>query len=69
MTVGQLMSTVRANQYTPEKASQELDLPLPAICEALAYYAENRDLIEMEASEERRRVGERGLPLEPKDLP
>ena len=69
LTVGQLVSTVRANRYTPEQASEELELPLAAIHEAQAYYAEYRDLIEMEASEERRRLAERGYPLEPKDLP
>jgi uncharacterized protein (DUF433 family) len=69
MTVGQLVSTVRANRYTPEQAGENLDLPVAAINEALVYYAEHRDLIEMEASEERRRLGERGFPLEPKDLP
>src|SRR4051794_3476914 len=69
MTVGQLVSTVRANRYTPEQASAELELPLAAIYEALAYEAEHRELIELEASEERRRLGERGYPLEPKDLP
>src|SRR6266404_299275 len=51
MTVGQLVSTVRANRHTPEQASEELELPLAAIYEALEYYAEQRDLIEMEASE------------------
>jgi uncharacterized protein (DUF433 family) len=69
MTVGQLVSTVRSNRLTPEQASDNLDLPLAAICEALTYYAENRGLIELEASEERRRLAQRGLPLEPKDLP
>ena len=69
MTVGLFVSTVRANRYTPEQASEELELPLAAINEALEYYAENRELIEMEASEERRLIGERGYPLEPKDLP
>jgi uncharacterized protein (DUF433 family) len=69
MTVGQLVSTIRANRYTPEQAGDELELPPAAIQEALAYYAENRELIEMEACEERRRVSERGYPLEPKDLP
>ena len=69
MTVGQLVSTVRANRLTPEQASENLDLPLAAICEALTYYAENRGLIELEACEERRRLAQRGLPLEPKDLP
>src|SRR5262245_15537451 len=56
MTVGQLVSTIRANRYTPEQASEQLELPLPAINEALAYYQEHRELIEMEASEERRRL-------------
>lgn len=69
MTVGQLVSTVRANRYSPEQASEELELPVAAIQEALAYYAENRALIEMEATEERRRLAERGCALEPKDLP
>jgi len=57
MTVGQLVSTVRANKYTPEQASEELELPLAAIHEALEYYADHRGLIEIEASEERRLVG------------
>jgi uncharacterized protein (DUF433 family) len=69
MTVGQLVSTMRANRLTPEQASANLDLPLAAIDEALAYEAENRGLIELEACEERRRLAQRGLPLEPKDLP
>jgi uncharacterized protein (DUF433 family) len=68
MTVGQLVSTVRANQYTPEQASDDLELPVQAIHEALAYYAEHRALIELEASEERRRLAERGFALEPKNL-
>jgi uncharacterized protein (DUF433 family) len=69
MTVGQLVSTIRANRMSPEQASDSLDLPLAAIYEALTYYAENRGLIELEASEERRRLAQRGLPLEPKDRP
>ena len=56
LTVGQLISTMRANRYTAEQASDELEIPLPAINEALAYYAENQDLIELEACEERRRL-------------
>jgi hypothetical protein len=69
MTVGQLVSTMRANRLTPEQASANLELPLAAIYEALTYEAENRGLIELEACEERRRLAQRGLPLEPKDLP
>jgi uncharacterized protein (DUF433 family) len=68
MTVGQLVSTIRANHYTTEQASQELELPSAAIEEALTYYQENRELIEMEASEEKRRLAQRGYALEPKDL-
>jgi uncharacterized protein (DUF433 family) len=69
ITVGQLVSTIRANKLTPEQASEDLELPLEAIQEALAYYAENRELIAGEASEERRRLAERGYALEPEDLP
>lgn len=69
MTVGQLISTLRANRMSLEQASDRLDLPLAAICEALTYYAENRALIELEASEERRRLAQRGFALEPKALP
>jgi uncharacterized protein (DUF433 family) len=69
MTVGQMVSTLRANQLSPEQASQDLELPLEAIHEALTYYTENRALIELEAAEERRRLTERGYPLEPQHLP
>ena len=69
LTVGQLLSTLRANQLTPEQASANLELPLAAIYEALAYSAENWNLIELEAAEERRFLAERGYPLEPEDLP
>jgi len=69
MTVGQLVSTVRANRLTPEQAAEELDLPVAAIQEALNYFDENRALIELEAAEERRRLAQRGYALEPKDLP
>ena len=68
-TVGQLVSTVLANRLTPEQASENLDLPVEAIKEALAYYEENRSLIQLEASEERRRLAEAGYRLEPENLP
>ena len=68
MTVGQLVSVVRANRLTPEEASEELELPLEAIHEALAYYEEKKALIQHEASEERRYLAEKGYALEPKDL-
>ena len=69
MTVGQLMSTIRANQLSPEQASEDLELPLNAIQEAISYFTENQALIELEAAEERRRLAQRGYPLEPQHLP
>jgi hypothetical protein len=68
MTVGQLVSHIRANRYSPEKASENLELPLEAIQEALAYYEGNRELIQREAAKERRLLAECGVALEPKDL-
>lgn len=68
MTVGQLVSTLRSNRLSPEQASEDLDLLLEAIQEALTYYAGNRTLLELEAAEERRRLAERGHPLEPQNL-
>lgn len=68
ITVGQLVSTIRANRYTPEEASKDLELPLEAIQEALAYYEQNKELIQSEAAEERRYLAEKGYALEPKDL-
>lgn len=68
MTVGQLVSTIRAQKYSPEQASEDFELPIGAIYEALTYHAENRDLIEREVTEERRHARELGIPLEPEDL-
>ncbi len=69
MTVGQLVSVVVPNGLTPEQASADLDLPVEAVREALAYYAENRDLIQSEAQREREYLAERGYALEPPALP
>lgn len=69
MTVGQLVSHIRANRLSIDQAGSEFDLPVEAVQEALAYYEANRALIELEATEERRRLAQRGLALEPKDLP
>jgi uncharacterized protein (DUF433 family) len=69
LTVGQLVSTIRANHFSPEQASADLGLPLEVIHEALTYYAENQALIQLEAAEERRRLSERGYSLEPQHLP
>jgi hypothetical protein len=50
-------------------ASQDPGVPLEGIHEALTYYTENRAGIELKAAEERRRLNERGYPLEPRPLP
>jgi uncharacterized protein (DUF433 family) len=70
LTVGQLVSTIGANNLSTEQASENLDLPREAIEEALDYYAKNRPLIEAEASAERNWLRERGYLREPPtDLP
>ncbi len=68
LTVGQLISTVKANNLTPGEAADDLRLPVEAIEEALKYYEQNRALIEREAEEERRRLEKKGYTLEPQDL-
>jgi uncharacterized protein (DUF433 family) len=68
MTVGQLVSTVRANRLSVEAAAKDLELPREAVQEALDYCAANEALIQLEAGEERRRLAQRGYPVEPQDL-
>jgi hypothetical protein len=53
------------NQMTPEEAADDWDLPLEAVEEIIRYCEANRELIDMEADEERRRLLERGVQLEP----
>lgn len=65
MTVGQLVATMRANNMSPEDAASNLDLPLPQIEEALAYYAANHELIDAELREEKRRLQAKGYVVEP----
>jgi uncharacterized protein (DUF433 family) len=69
LTVGQLMSTIRANGLTPDQASDAFDLPVAAIQEAITYYDQNRSLIELEATEERSRLARKGYKLEPQSVP
>ncbi len=56
LTVGQLADVIRANNYSPEAAAAEFDLPLEAVREALDYCERNGDLVAAEAAEERRRT-------------
>jgi uncharacterized protein (DUF433 family) len=61
ITVWQLIGAMRAGGYTKEQAAENYDLPVEAVEEAMAYYNENRGLIEAEVEEEGRRLREAGL--------
>ena len=68
MTVGQLISTIRANNYSLEIASENLDLPEDVIREAMLYYEQNKELIQQEAATERQALAAKGFKLEPPPL-
>jgi uncharacterized protein (DUF433 family) len=61
MTVWQLLCWMWANKMTPEEVAQGFNLPVDAVYEALDYYAKHRELLESEAEEEERRLGDKGL--------
>lgn len=69
MTVGQLVATMQAAAMTPEQAADRLDLPVAQVQEALAYYEADRELVDAEFREEKRRLLDRGLALEPIAIP
>jgi uncharacterized protein (DUF433 family) len=50
-----------ANEMTPEQAAENWDLPLRAIYEVIHYCESHRDLIKLEADEERYRLAEQGV--------
>lgn len=54
MTAGQLVGHVNGNQWTPEEAARQFDLPVEAVLEARQYVEANRELIEAETVEEER---------------
>jgi hypothetical protein len=56
---------LQTQQMTHEAAAVNWDLPLPAIEEIMRYCEGHRELLEMEADEERRRLLEEGVSLEP----
>ncbi|WP_199249573.1 hypothetical protein [[Phormidium] sp. ETS-05] len=55
-----------ANQMSPEEAAENWELPIPAIHEVFRYCETHQELLAMEASEERCRLEEQGVSLEPK---
>lgn len=60
MTVWHLIGTLRAHGMTKEETAADLDLPVEAVEEALAYYQENRAMIEAEVEAEGRWMREHG---------
>lgn len=55
-----------ANKMTPEEAAENWNLPLCAIHEAVRYCESHTELLKLEAEEERYRLEEQGVSLEPK---
>lgn len=60
MTVGQLISTMQANDLTVEETAIDLELPVEQVKEALTYYQHHKTLIELEAQEEAARLISKG---------
>lgn len=56
LTTGQLVSSMEANGQSIEDAAADWDLNVEAVAEAVDYVARNRELIEAEFAEERRRT-------------
>jgi uncharacterized protein (DUF433 family) len=61
-TIWQDMMT---NDMSAEQAAENWDLPLAAIYETINYCENNRELLKLEADEERYRLEARGVSLEP----
>lgn len=54
------------NKLTREQAADNWDLPLEAVDEIISYCESNKELLEMEAAEEKRRLEQKGISVEPK---
>ncbi|MDJ0600175.1 MAG: hypothetical protein QNJ37_15210 [Crocosphaera sp.] len=56
---------MRVNELTPEEVSENKEIPLAAVHEAIEYCNNNQDLLEQEAQCERFYLEEKGISLEP----
>ena len=56
---------MQVNRMGPQEAAENWDLPLAAVTEIVRYCENRQDLLRMEADEERRRLLEEGVPLQP----
>lgn len=54
-----------ANEMSPEQAAENWDLPPSAIYEVIHYCESHRELLKMEAEEERYRLEQKGFSIEP----
>jgi uncharacterized protein (DUF433 family) len=56
LTAGQVVDSMEANQLSVEEIAAEFDLPIESVREAVDYVERNRELIDAEFAEERRRT-------------
>ena len=63
-----LWVNMKVNEMTPAEAADNWELPLAAIHEVIEYCETNQELLKREALEERRRLEEKGVRLEPQTL-
>lgn len=61
MTVWNLVADIIVSGCAPEEMARRYRLPLEAVQEALAYYHENRAMIDAEVEETKRQLREAGL--------
>lgn len=59
---------MNANEMSPEQAAENWDLPLSAIYEAIRYCESHRELLKLEANEERYRLETKGVQLDPTNV-
>jgi uncharacterized protein (DUF433 family) len=57
MTVWNLVADIVVSEVTPEEMARRFRLPIEAVQEALQYYCDNKEWIDMEVDEEGRRLG------------
>jgi hypothetical protein len=57
---------MKVNKLTREQAADNWDLPLEAVDEIISYCQSNKKFLEMEAAEEKRRLKQKGISVEPK---
>ena len=69
MTVRQLLSNMTPNGFTEDEAAEDLELPVEAIREALAYAEQNSALLQYETAYELLRLELRGKRLGPWSVP